>query len=224
MRPVINLMHLSHFVHTPHFKMECIHTVKEHLQPNDWLTKNRFERRLPYFTIPTSGIYQKFLRFTVGNQNYQFTCLPFSLSSIPRVFTKTLKPVAAMLRKLRLVLYLGDILIMADIPRVALDRTCLLTLFVGESWLSGTSREVIYHPATECRIFGHDSRFLNNGTDSSRGKDEEDQNGIKESQGLISLDLMRAILPNREDDINGTGQTPWLLCIITAFSKTCLEP
>ena len=56
--------------------------------------------------------------------------------------------------------------------------------------------------------FGHDSRFLNNGTDSSRGNDQEDQNGSKESQGLISLDLMRAILPNRKDEINGTGHTP----------------
>ena len=82
-----------------------------------------------------------------------------------------------MLREVRLALYLGDILIMAVTPRVALDHTCLLTLPVGEFRLFSTSREVIHHPGTKCGFFGNDYRFLNNGTDSSRGKDQEDQNG-----------------------------------------------
>ena len=41
---------------------------------------------------------------------YQFNCLPFSLSSAPWVFTKTLKPVIALLRELgvRLIAYIDD--------------------------------------------------------------------------------------------------------------------
>ena len=43
----------------------------------------------------------------------QFTCLPFSLSCTPWVFTKTLKPVTTMLRELRvrLVMYIDNILV-----------------------------------------------------------------------------------------------------------------
>lgn len=47
---------------------------------------------------------------------YEFQCLPFGLSSAPRVFTKLLKPVTALLRQrgLRLILYLDDMLLMAQ--------------------------------------------------------------------------------------------------------------
>ena len=50
---------------------------------------------------------------------YEFACLPFRLSiaSAPRVFTKLMKPVVAQLGKkgIRLIIYLGDILIKAEI-------------------------------------------------------------------------------------------------------------
>ena len=45
---------------------------------------------------------------------YEFTCLPFGLTSAPRVFTKLLKPVMVFLRgqSLRTIIYLNDLLIM----------------------------------------------------------------------------------------------------------------
>ena len=40
---------------------------------------------------------RNYLRFVWSGKTYQFNCLPFGLSSAPWVFTKTLKPVAALL-------------------------------------------------------------------------------------------------------------------------------
>ena len=41
---------------------------------------------------------QRHLRFQFVGKTYHFTCLPFGLSSVPWVFTKTLKPALALLR------------------------------------------------------------------------------------------------------------------------------
>ena len=55
---------------------------------------------------------------------YQFNCLPFGLASAPWVFTKTLRPVIALGRELgmRLVVYIDDILLMAESKEKARDQ------------------------------------------------------------------------------------------------------
>ncbi|KAK3754777.1 hypothetical protein QZH41_019696, partial [Actinostola sp. cb2023] len=62
----------------------------------------------------TASQYQKFTRFQFLGKTYQITCLPFGLSSAPRIYTKVLKPVVGTLRKMgvHLVSYLDDMLIM----------------------------------------------------------------------------------------------------------------
>lgn len=67
---------------------------------------------------------------------YEFACLPFGLSSAPRVFTKLMKPVVAQLRKqgIRLIIYLDDILIMAETETLAnqhAQTTCNLLEALG---------------------------------------------------------------------------------------------
>ena len=56
---------------------------------------------------------------------YQFTCLQFGLSPSARLFTRTLKPVIAFLRSMgiRLLIFLNNILIMADSPERAAEHT-----------------------------------------------------------------------------------------------------
>ena len=68
------------------------------------------------FMIPIYQGHRKYLPFVWQGQLFQFTCLPFGLSSAPRTFTKILKPVAAQLQAkgIRCVFYLDDILIMAS--------------------------------------------------------------------------------------------------------------
>ena len=67
--------------------MEGIHTFKDLVQQGDWMTK--VDLKDTYFTIPIHTKYIKYVRFIVAGKVYEFTCLPFGLSSAPRVFTKT---------------------------------------------------------------------------------------------------------------------------------------
>ena len=87
--------------------------LKDILQREDYMTKLVQD---PYLTIPVGPKSKIFLRFFWKGMLYQFTCLPFSLSPSARLFTKTMKPVIAFLGSMgiRLLIFLDDILIMAD--------------------------------------------------------------------------------------------------------------
>ena len=52
-----------------------------------------------YYSVPIDEEYRKFLRFSWRGQLFQFTCLPNGLSCAPRLYTKILKPVYAIIRK-----------------------------------------------------------------------------------------------------------------------------
>ncbi len=79
-----------------------------------------------YFTIPIDATQRRYLKFVVESQTYQFNCLPFSLSSAPWVFTKTLKPVAALMQEMsvRMIVY---IVIMAETK----ERTGMESILPG---------------------------------------------------------------------------------------------
>ena len=111
-RPIVNLKGLNSFVCYEHFKMERLDSVKFLLKKGDWLVK--LDLKDAYLLVPILPNHQKFLRFRWKRRHFQFRCLPFGLSSAPRVFTKIMKVVVAYLRErgIRLIIYLDDILIM----------------------------------------------------------------------------------------------------------------
>ena len=96
-RPVFNLRPLNRFMENSHFKMEGLPAVKELLQRDDWLCT--MDLKDAYLSVAVVQDHRKFLRFTWEGKTLQFTCLPFGLSSAPRVFTKLLRPVMALLRR-----------------------------------------------------------------------------------------------------------------------------
>jgi hypothetical protein len=111
-RPVINLKELNVFLKYEHFKMEGIHLLRDLLQPQDWLGK--IDLKDAYFVIPIWKDHRKYLRFFWKSSLLEFACLPFGLAVAPRLFTKVLKPVVALLRRagIRLIIYLDDLLFM----------------------------------------------------------------------------------------------------------------
>ena len=111
-RPVINLKELNVFLKYDHFKMEGTHLLRDLLQPQDWLGK--IDLKDAYFVIPVWKDQRKYLRFVWKGSLLESACLPFGLAAAPRLFTKMLKPVVALLRRagIRLIIYLDDLLFM----------------------------------------------------------------------------------------------------------------
>ena len=130
-RPVINLKRLNQSVKTEHFKMEGIHMLKDLLRAGEWMAK--IDLKDAYFMIPMGQEDRDFLKFQWKEKTYQFTCLPFGLSSAPWVFTKTTRPVVATLRELglRLVIYIDDILIMAETESLMKDHIVAVIYLLG---------------------------------------------------------------------------------------------
>ena len=84
---------------------------------NDWMVK--IVLKDSYFTISIHPMHQPFLRFMINQQHYQFTCLPFSLSCAPLVFTEVIKPILIFLQSMgvHMVVYIDNILLMAESPK-----------------------------------------------------------------------------------------------------------
>ena len=69
-----------------------------------------------YYAISIDRFHRKYLAFQFQGVTYQFDCLPFGLTSAPRVFTKIMKPAIAWLRQLgcQMIRYIDDNLILAS--------------------------------------------------------------------------------------------------------------
>ena len=93
-RPILDLSQLNCYLATSSFKMETPETIRLSLQKGEWVTSLDFSDA--YFHIPIGQRSRKFLRFFLHRQAYQFTALPFGLSTAPLEFTKVAKEVKLM--------------------------------------------------------------------------------------------------------------------------------
>ena len=91
--------------------MGDISLLKSVLKQGDFMTK--LSLRDAYLTVPVDKKSRIYLRFIWRGVPYQFTYLPFGLSSSGRIFTKAMKPVITFLRAMgiRLLIFLDEILI-----------------------------------------------------------------------------------------------------------------
>ena len=150
---MINLKSFNSFINAPHFKMEGIHTLNNLLK-RDWLVK--IDLKDPYFSVPISQQHRKFLCFQFKDNLYQFNCLSFGLASAPWVFTITLKPVAALGRELgiRLVVYIDDILLMAETREKARDHASSLIYLFQCLGFTINSEKTILEPSQRLEFLG----------------------------------------------------------------------
>ena len=70
-----------------------------------------------YFSVPSDQYHKKYPCFKLEGKPTRFTCLLFGLTSAQWVFTKILRPIAALGQVLQfsLVIYIDDILLMAEL-------------------------------------------------------------------------------------------------------------
>ena len=135
MRAVFNLKHPNKFIPSHHFKMKGIHTLKDILRKDNWMTK--MDLKDTYFTNPIHNENRLVLWFSAHNHHFQFTSLPFVQPCAPWVFTKTSKPIITLLRELgvRLVAYIDSILVMVKSQQLVRDHTLGL-IFSWRIWVS----------------------------------------------------------------------------------------
>jgi hypothetical protein len=116
-----------------------------------------------YYSVPIFSEHRKFLRFNFEYTLYEFTCLPNGLSSAPRVFTKLLKPLFAVLRGkgILLVAYIDDIILIANSKEaleLALAETITMVTDLGFSgsmfpWIPDqfSYHGGLYDPKQKCK-------------------------------------------------------------------------
>lgn len=113
-RFILNLCNLNNFVKHQHFKMKDMRSAVKLIFPNYFMAT--LDLKDAYFLVSIHHKYRKFLRFKFKGILYQFTCLPFGLSSCPYIFIKIMKPVINFLRSKGLIsiLYIDDWLLIDE--------------------------------------------------------------------------------------------------------------
>ena len=96
-RPILNLKPLNAYIKPKKFRMETLNTVLKSPIKGMWAVS--IDLKDAYLHIPIHQDHHRWLRFKVNGQAYAFRCLPFGLSTAPRVFTRVVKTVRAYLRR-----------------------------------------------------------------------------------------------------------------------------
>ena len=208
MRPVINLKCLNSFVRPVHFKMEGIHLLKDTLKPGDWMTK--VDLKDAYFMIPIASNHRRLLRFQWKGKTYQFNCLPFGLSSAPWVFTKTTRPVVAILRSigLRVIIYIDDILIMADTPTMAREHTAGLIFLLENLGFIINYPKSLLTPTQELNFLGFLINSAGHANQDAWRKNQADTLGGKKTSGCKVPICTKPVPPARQTEPCSSGHSP----------------
>ena len=103
---------INSFVNFQHFQMEGIHMLRELLKKGDFMVK--LDLKDAYVTVPVFKGAPKILKVRLEGNSMK-VCMA------PRTFTRIMKPVVAKLWNLgiRLIIYLDDLLILADSEQTA---------------------------------------------------------------------------------------------------------
>lgn len=153
-RFILNLKKLNKFIKTVHFKLEDGRTAMRLMTPGCFMAT--VDLKNAYYLLPVNKSDRKYLRFQYQDTLFEFTCLPFGLSTAPYVFTKIMKPVVLHLRSQGLlsVIYLDDILCLADSYEKCLQNvTTTITFLKHLGFIVNTDKSVL-KPRQNCQYLG----------------------------------------------------------------------
>lgn len=112
--------------------MENLYLVRFILRRGDWMVKvDLWDACL---TVYITENHQKFVRFASKRNYFEYRCLPFGISSAPRLNTKILRPVLGFLREkgIRWLVYLDDFLMMAEERASVLEHLKVVVPFLQD--------------------------------------------------------------------------------------------
>ena len=130
---VLDLSNLNKFLKTESFKIETPEKIRTSLQAGEWVTSIDFKDA--YFHIPIHSQSRKYMHFHMQDRTYQFTALPFGLSTAPMEFTVVIKEVKflALQKGIRIHQYLDNWWVRARSHQICLQHTQTLVQELG--WL-----------------------------------------------------------------------------------------
>lgn len=152
-RLVMNLKPLNKFIQYNHFKMEDWRTVVHLLEKGMYMAK--VDLQDAYHLVPMGTRSRKYLRFIWNEKRYEYVCLPFGLSTAPRVFTKLMKVVMQHLRKQNFisVYYLDDLLLFGNTVNECRDNVkATVCLLEGLGFIISSKSEL--EPKTRIEYLG----------------------------------------------------------------------
>ena len=160
LRPVLNLKALNRFIQWEHFQMEGLHMLPDILMPNDWMVK--LDLKDAYLQVPIHQAHHQFLKFQWEGRMYYFQCLPFGLSSMPRVFTKIMRPVVGFLRQagIQLLIYLDDMLILHQEKTILQQLVGIVIQFFQSLALIVNREKSVLDPTQALEFLGFTIRTL----------------------------------------------------------------
>ncbi len=103
-RMILNLKHFNDYIEKIHFKMEILNSVLQAVTPGCYIAKLDFQDA--FHGVVVHPDFWPFLTFDWKGKMYTYTCMPFRLTSAPRVYTKLLKPLLSTLRQDGIVLFI----------------------------------------------------------------------------------------------------------------------
>ena len=154
-RPVIDLSVVNTFLHVPTFKMETAEAIRASLQAGEWVAS--IDLTDAYFHVLIHQKFQKYLRFHVQGQAYQFRALPFGIATAPLEFTRVVKEVKfiALSQGVRIHQYLDDWLVRAKDPdSCARDVQKLINLVQKLGWIVNLKKSEL-RPTQDLEFLGY---------------------------------------------------------------------
>ena len=154
-RPVIDLSVVNTYLHIPTFKMETAEVIWASLQVGEWVAS--IDLTDAYFHVPIHPKFQKYLRFHVQGQAYQFRALPFGIATAPLEFTRVVKEVKfiALSQGVRIHQYLDDWLVRAKDPdSCARDVQKLVNLVEKLGWIVNLKKSEL-SPTQDLEFLGY---------------------------------------------------------------------
>ena len=124
--------------------MEVLFHLKEVLLKEDYSYKT--DLKDAYYSVSLDPNSQEFIRFHSKGQIYQCLCLCFRLDPAPGLFSKLLKILISLLRKLNvwLIIFLDDILLMAaSVEELTLAKDNLIVLLQNLGFLINTKKSIL---------------------------------------------------------------------------------
>ena len=153
-RTILNLKDFNHSIPYHHFKMETLQSAIKLMRPGCYMAS--VDLKDAYYTVPIAPEHRKYLRFLWKGNLLEYSALPNGLSCAPLKFTKLLKPIFALLRKMGYVNigYIDDTYLQGDTPEECADNVRQTVHILEQAGFVIHMVKSVFHPTQQLVFLG----------------------------------------------------------------------